>query len=226
MRCLDLLVTRLPRNGNGVSLSVPSCSNCTLLSLLLIYILNSSFLQISLRSKTSVYSASFRKTCIMFWRIVQGWLRARLAPTAWRCAGDFDAGEDIPAWPPQSRIDFAGRKPLTRPSSPDMSSHSDSDSAHDLSPQPTPLLTILPPEIRCQIWKEALGGRSYHFIIRHNRLLSSWIYEDTEANPDDSQHWPWRSRPSDPHRGYQPRPPVSNEELLERQHVLALLLTC
>jgi hypothetical protein len=155
---------------------------------------------------------------------IQRWLRTLLRPDWSRCH-DFHFIDPVPGLPPHPRINFAGRAPLTRPSSPDSISGSGSGSANCLNSQSTPLLTILPPEIRCQIWEEVMGGHAFHVIIEHGLTLTmdkrkhflGWRCESANPSACDMQ-WYGRCR--------RLAPPLSETELMERKHILALLLTC
>jgi hypothetical protein len=150
----------------------------------------------------------------------QRWLRNYLRPNRNRC-GDFTLVDPLYRFPPEARIDFVGRATLTRPSTPDPNSSSGSVSC--LNSQSTPLLAILPPEIRCQIWEEVLGGHAFHL---HIETISNMIM-------DRRQFFGWRCNSPNPSTCDSRGPPIlcrlaplSGEELMERKHMLALLLTC
>lgn len=67
----------------------------------------------------------------------------------------FDA--DLAGPPIDVRIDFHGRLPLTRPSSP--------DSEDNIKVEARPRLMALPSEIRMQIWEDVLGGMAFHLFL-------------------------------------------------------------
>jgi hypothetical protein len=88
---------------------------------------------------------------------------------------------------PKTRIDFLGRIPVTRPSSPseDSECNSDCDSECEFKiarisqtgkeeSKLQPLLMLLPTEIRQQIWKDVLGGFTIHLHLEHRRLRG-WV---------------------------------------------------
>jgi hypothetical protein len=126
--------------------------------------------------------------------------------------GAFDA----PGPTPDARIDFLGRMPLTRPSSPSQTSecNSECDSECDSKIgkesklQPQPLLVVLPAEIRQQIWKDVLGGFTFHLKLERERL-KGWIC----LSPDPL----YCNNASDLHL---------RTSRLERRRLISLLLTC
>jgi hypothetical protein len=70
--------------------------------------------------------------------------------------------------PPDARIDFLGRIPLTRPPSPSLNSGSSVSSQAQCS------LCVLSLEIRQQIWESALGGHTFHLVMREERLAACY----------------------------------------------------
>lgn len=55
------------------------------------------------------------------------------------------------------RIDFQGRVPLTRPSSP--------NSEDGTIEEERPRLMALPSELRMQVWEQVLGGMAFHLFL-------------------------------------------------------------
>jgi hypothetical protein len=147
---------------------------------------------------------------------VRRWLGTLLKPRKYQCGSDFGVEKHIPSLPSQSLVDFVRRAPLTRPSSPNSVSNYGSSSTSYPNSHSTSLLTILPPEIRCQIWKEVVGGHSFYLIVDQSRRLTGW--RSGFANPSTCDE----PRP----RAYRRPTPTLSEELWERKNILALLLTC
>ena len=122
--------------------------------------------------------------------------------------GVFDAAGPAP----DARIDFLGRIPLTRPSSPNQISECSSDSAStseigtECELQPQPFLEVMPPEIRYQIWKDVLGGFSFHLKLERRRLRG-WVCMSQDPSTCNSDKT-LRCGPS------------------ERQYMISLLLIC
>jgi hypothetical protein len=103
--------------------------------------------------------------------------------------------------PPQVCIDFESRMPLTRPSSPFITSSKTLQSS----------LARLPYEIRQQIWRNVLEGHTFHLSISDERLYGLLCVAE-----DSGRCNAWLG-------SRQSRAP---DEIRKKRQMLSLLLTC
>jgi hypothetical protein len=143
------------------------------------------------------------------------WIQ-NLLPARRPCQVELYGAHDAAGPTPDARIDFFGRIPLTRPSSPSEASECDSECdsecifkiGNESKLQPQPLLVVLPAEIRQQIWKDVLGGFAFHLKLERRRLRG-WVC----LSPDPLY---CNSAPA-MHR---------RTSRLDTRHIISLLLTC